>query len=156
MASENELTIFRNPTQQEREDFVVLNEDTPQKELTKIRCNIFHKMITRNRSLILKSENPIDLKDLSCPGCFVAEFQHNLVGDDFEVNFKRYQGRLKLKEVRKTAHQHGLYREEGIAIFAETCAYCGRNHSFSFQKEELNNEQWKLLVMARNKISGEE
>lgn len=158
MTLENEPnTILRTPTEKEKEDFIVIGQDTPENEMGRIKDIISFKITSRNRSILIKSQNPIeDFKKLSCPGCFSREFEHNLIGEDFEDNFKRYSGRLKLAEVKKTAHQHSLYRESGFAMIAERCAYCNKIHSYSFQSSEFNEDQIKLLTKESNKSSGEE
>lgn len=148
--------LIREPTNKEREDFIPLTEDSPIDEQRKIGTNIYHQMSTRNRSLLIKSADPTDLKILSCFNCFVKEFSKNLTDEDLEANFKKYQNRLKLAEVKKTRYTKGTYREEGVSLMTENCPYCGKSISFSFQRDEINPEAYKKLILKSNESSGEE
>ena len=84
------MTIVRQQTKEEKKDFIDISGLSPANQQFEIRKDLIRKFITRNRTLIIKSEDFEDFKELSCSSCFFLEHKYMLTEDDFKENFEKY------------------------------------------------------------------
>lgn len=152
------MNIDREPTKEELKnwDGGVLGEQTELDILVGKRKEIEAKFQKRNRAILINSKNHVeDTKKLSCEGCFSKMFMKDLASEDFEENFKEYQGRMKLTKISKTSHGKGDSLERGINFYFERCI-CGKKFSIPLESVEISKEMFDNLVVEAHKITGED
>lgn len=133
--------ILREPTKQELDDFQVLDGNFHNEDIEK-RENFCTQIRKSNRQVLKNIKDKQEMSGLICEGCFVSEFDKNLVNANMK-DCNEYK-RLKLREVAYSKKKLASGWEKAFVLRFEKCQFCGKQVSICLDETELSPEAIKF------------
>lgn len=144
----NTQSIFREATEKEKEDYLVLSQFPEKNPQDLLNSDMRTQFIKKNRKIIIISEDP-KKEFISCYKCWFLESAQLANSDDFEVEYKNYQ-RLKCKNLScvsgETAIINGVERKRREFCFHYHCDYCQQNDQIMISEDLLTPEKADKLI----------
>ncbi len=146
--------IFREPTQQEKKDFIPLNGNNRDEEIELI-TNMRTQFSKFNRICLLKSKEP-KKEILGCFECWRLERKELENTDNFEEEYKNYQRLNCNKLIMVNGIKRiilGNERKEKEFIFHYHCNYCQSNLQVPLNEDLLKEDQFdKFTKLTQSEV----